>query len=562
MPNLLIKVLFFFNFTSKIKTFLFGLSNLILSFLEVIGLSMLIPLLVVLFQTEQPVSNDYLKNFSLIISNNFSTNIIIFFLFFIFLFKSFFYLFLINWKLKFINQISILISKKLLTNYLNGNQEYFNKKNSGELLRNVINENNKVIKALSSAADLLIDLTLLFVALIFLIFVNFQATITIFIFLSLFTFFYFLFLKKWLLRIANKNIYLMSDALKFLVESFRGYSEIFINNKQNFFINRYIDKDKLILKYKRYGGLIKVLPRTLLELIIIAIVLYFLLSFSSFEKNLNNIFFNLTIYGAVFFRLYPSIGKSIANLQNIISGKPSLNLIYDEINKVEKEFINKKQIILPEDYQIESINLKNVSFCYENNKTIFNNINKKIKKSSIIGITGDSGVGKTTLIHLLSGILKPVEGEILVDEYNLGNLNNWTDKIAYVSQKPFIMDSSIRENVCLGDKLDTIGEKKLNDIYSLAGLDNFIENLKLKDLSQLGESGNLVSGGQIQRIGIARALYKKAQIFLLDEITSNLDENVKIKILQNLIDLKSGRIIFLISHDKKILEYCDDFINL
>ena len=243
-------------------------------------------------------------------------------------------------------------------------------------------------------------------------------------------------------------------------------------------------------------------------------------------------------------------------------GKPSLNLIYDEINKVEKEFINKKQIILPEDYQIESINLKNVSFCYENNKTIFNNINKKIKKSSSIGITGDSGVGKTTLIHLLSGILKPVEGEILVDEYNLGNLNNWTDKIAYVSQKPFIMDSSIRENVCLGDKLDTIGEKKLNDIYSLAGLDNFIENLKLKDLSQLGESGNLVSGGQIQRIGIARALYKKAQIFLLDEITSNLDENVKIKILQNLIDLKSGRIIFLISHDKKILEYCDDFINL
>ena len=143
MPNLLIKVLFFFNFTSKIKTFLFGLSNLILSFLEVIGLSMLIPLLVVLFQTEQPVSNDYLKNFSLIISNNFSTNIIIFFLFFIFLFKSFFYLFLINWKLKFINQISILISKKLLTNYLNGNQEYFNKKNSGELLRNVINENNE-----------------------------------------------------------------------------------------------------------------------------------------------------------------------------------------------------------------------------------------------------------------------------------------------------------------------------------------------------------------------------------------------------------------------------------
>ena len=84
----------------------------------------------------------------------------------------------------------------------------------------------------------------------------------------------------------------------------------------------------------------------------------------------------------------------------------------------------------------------------------------------------------------------------------------------------------------------------------------------MKDLSKVGEGGNFVSGGQIQRIGIARALYKKAKIFLLDEITSNLDDNVENKILENLVNLKNDKIIFLISHDKKILEYCDDFINL
>ena len=90
----------------------------------------------------------------------------------------------------------------------------------------------------------------------------------------------------------------------------------------------------------------------------------------------------------------------------------------------------------------------------------------------------------------------------------------------------------LEKNICLGDKFDKISEKKLNEIYSLAGLDDFVKNLEYKDLTQLGESGNLVSGGQIQRIGIARALYKNAQIFLLDEITSNLDENVQNKILQ------------------------------
>ncbi len=559
--NTIKKILFFFNFASKIKTILFVLSNFILSILEIIGLAMLIPILMLFFQTDQVVSSDVLKNVSTFISKNLSENIIILIIFSIFLFKSFFYIFLINWKIKFVNQISILISKNLLKKYMNGNQEYFNKKNSGELLRNVINENRKIIKSLSASADLLIDLTFLIVALTFLIFVNFKITLTIFIFFFIFTLVYFLLFKGLLIKLANKNIFLISDALKFLIECFKGYSEIFINNKQNFFINRYIDKDQLILKYTRYQGVIKVLPRTLLELTIIIIALYFLISFSDLNNNLNFIFFNLTIYGTVFLRLYPSIGKSISNLQNIISAKPSLNLLFDEINKNLK-IDDRKKFFLETDYDVENIILKNVSFNYDRNKLILNNINKKIRKNSIIGITGESGRGKTTLIHLLSGILTPTQGNIFIDRHKLEDISNWTDKIAYVSQKPFIMDSSIRDNVCFGDKLDETEETRINEIYALAGLEDFINNLNQRDLTRIGESGNFASGGQIQRIGIARALYKKAQVILLDEITSNLDDKIKNKILKNLIDLKKDRIIFLISHDKKILDYCDDYINL
>ena len=151
--NLIKKIFFFFNYSSKIKTLLFIASNFILSLLEIVGLSMLVPLLAVLFQTEQIISDNILKDFLFIISNNFSLTNIIFFIFLIYLLKTFFYLFLTNWKLKFINEISILISKNLLKIYMNGNQEFFYRKNSGELLRNVINENRKVTKALSAAAD-------------------------------------------------------------------------------------------------------------------------------------------------------------------------------------------------------------------------------------------------------------------------------------------------------------------------------------------------------------------------------------------------------------------------
>ena len=462
--SLVNKILFFFNFSSKIKTLFFILSNFILSLLEIVGLSMLIPLLGILFQTEEVISNNILKDLSSIVSNNFTTLTIISLIFLIYLFKSIFYLYLINWKLKFINNISILISKKLLKRYMNGDQEYFYKKNSGELLRNVINENRKVTKALSAAADLLIDLTLLLATLTLLSFINFQTTIIIFVFLIMFTIIYFIFLKKLLIKFANKDINLIAQGLKFLVECFRGYSEIFINNKQQFFINRYIDKDQSILKYKRYSGVIKVLPRTLLELTIVTIVLYFLLNLISTDKNLSNIFFYLTIYGAVFFRLYPSIGKSINNIQIIISCKPSLYLIDQELNKDEKKIISKNQKELSNDHQIESINFNNITFSYNNGKKILNNFNKIVRKNNIIGITGNSGAGKSTLVHLLSGILKPLKGEIIIDGIELNNLKNWNDKIAYVSQKPFIMDSTIRSNICLGDD-QNYNQSKMNDIY-------------------------------------------------------------------------------------------------
>ena len=430
-------------------------------------------------------------------------------------------------------------------------------------MRNVINENRKVTKSLSAAADLLIDITLLISAIFLLSFVNLNSTLIIITVFILFTILYFSLLKKLILKFANKNISLMADSLKFLVETFKGYSEIFINNKQNFFINRYINKDELILKFKRYDGVIKVLPRTLLELTIVSIVLYFLLNFISFNKSLNSVFFNITLYATVFFRLYPSIGKSIANIQTIISSKPSIYLIDKELNNSEKKIISTNSIKLSDEFQIESINFKNLNFSYDSRHKILNNFNKNIKKNTIVGITGNSGAGKTTLIHVLSGILKPTSGEILINNnYKLQDLQNWTDKIAYVSQKPFMMDSSIRDNVCLGENEDFYNKRFLSEIYFQSGLSDFIDSLEIKDLTKVGEEGNFVSGGQIQRIGIARALYKKAQVFLLDEITSNLDDGIKNKILENLINLKKDRIILLISHDKKILDYCDDYVKL
>jgi ATP-binding cassette, subfamily B, bacterial PglK len=561
--NLIKKILFFFNFTSKIKTFLFILSNFLLSFLEFIGLAMLIPALIMVFQVDQPIANSALKNFSLAVNQNFSLYFIILMLFFIYFFKFFFFIYLSNWKIKFMNEILIKISKNLLKTYMNSAQEYFRKNNSGEFLRNTTQESSKVIKALSASADLMFDLTLLLTAIIFLLFVSFKTTIIIVTLTLAFAMIYFFTIKKYFISIAKKDINLSGDSLKFLVECFRGHTEIFINNKQDFFIGKYLDKISAILKFKRHAAVIRILPRSLLELGAVTALLFFLSNISNEEKNLNYIFFNLTIFGSVFLRLYPTIGKLITNLQSVIYYEPSIDLIKDELNVDIDNFNLKKKSIFPESFTVDKIEFKNITFFYDEKKKILQNFNKTIYKNSIVGIVGKSGAGKTTLMHLLSGIINPSEGEIVINnKMRLKDLKHWTDKIAYVSQKPFIIDSTIRDNIQLGEEKQNFNQKRLSEAYFKSGLDEFINKLDHKDLNAVGDSGNLISAGQIQRIGIARALYKKADIFLLDEITSNLDHHVTESILNNIAKLKNNKIIFLISHDKKILDYCDETINL
>ena len=254
-------------------------------------------------------------------------------------------------------------------------------------------------------------------------------------------------------------------------------------------------------------------------------------------ESKEDILMTLVSFGVVSLRIIPSINKINASLN-------FLRLYSFAIPIIQKEFDIQKKMNTKEDSQLENIqfnkffSLNDISKSY-NGKKILNKINIEIKKGQIIGISGDSGSGKTTLVSIIKQILKEDEGNIYVDDIKINSKNilSWQQKIGFVSQDTFILKGSILENIAFGVKEDDYNYDLIKEVLKLANLEEFVAKRNLNYL--LDENGKNISGGQIQRIAIARSLYAQSEILIFDEFTSSIDKKNELKILETVKNLKN-----------------------
>ena len=206
------------------------------------------------------------------------------------------------------------------------------------------------------------------------------------------------------------------------------------------------------------------------------------------------------------------------------------------------------------------ISFDNVSFRYSSvQENTINDISFKIKKGQSIGITGESGSGKTTIIDLLLGLIEPSSGKVIIDGTNLNSIKNeWKSVIGYVQQDIYLTDDTLKKNIAFGVEESDISDEKVLKSMEAASLSSFLSSLPDGIDTPMGERGVRLSGGQKQRIGIARALYSNPSIIVFDEATSALDYSTENKIMNVLHELKSqGKTLILIAHRLSTLEFCD-----
>jgi ATP-binding cassette subfamily B protein len=212
----------------------------------------------------------------------------------------------------------------------------------------------------------------------------------------------------------------------------------------------------------------------------------------------------------------------------------------------------------------KSIVLKNLRFSYKNNNTnVFQGLNFEILKGSKIGITGPSGSGKSTLLDLIMGLLEPTEGEIMVDNFLIkNNVNQWQKKIAHVPQFIYLADTTISENIAFGIPKNKIDFDKVKQAAKFAQIHDFIESKEFGYNEIVGERGVKLSGGQRQRLGIARALYKNAELLILDEATSALDYETEDSLMKVVDGLDKNITILIVTHRLSSIKNCTHFLKL
>ena len=312
-------------------------------------------------------------------------------------------------------------------------------------------------------------------------------------------------------------------------------------------------------KYKIYKIIVSNLPQRILEVLIIFLLVGFIFFSKNLYSSMEEFLGILSLFVVSAIRLYPSFSRINSNLIIVKDLSVSFNLICKELELIENfnslsENIENKKIFK------ESIIFKNVSFEISN-KEIIKDASFEIKKGQFVAIVGKSGSGKSTIIDLIMGLLLPTNGEITIDKDNINKKNMIPKKLfGYVPQDIYLLDDTIKKNIALGVSENEIDMEKLNKAVELSQLDKFLQKDGNNLETIVGNRGIKISGGELQRVGIARAIYNDPDVVILDEATANLDHKTAIDFINSIIELKEKKTIIFATHQPELIKNCDKVI--
>ena len=543
----------------KIRIGYFGFFLIVIMFLETFSFGMFYPFLQSI--TNNSINADFtslLNYFKNTLNINLSIELTALLIFTSsIIIKNLFLFFFEFWSLTLLRDLRLDFKSKILKNHFQDDYEKISNIKTSVYIRDFNGTVDTFIRSLQSTMLLIIEFAVFLSLVGLLIFIQSKETIFFVLVLGFIGISFAFMVNNILRKYGAQNLYLQERSMNKLLDILNSTKEIIMLNKSTIFTKQFIKfqfKDRTI---KRSVNLIQKFPKIFFEIVVVVGLTIYIFFLSLNGDDLNKIIPELGVFFLAIIRILPALSKIILHANKLKHAEVAAVKISDDIKNYNKLFSNKKS--LSEIEFKDHLKLKKISFNYRNrDKKILEEVDFSINKNDYIGITGESGGGKSTLIDIISGLLIPNSGEIIIDGKETKNLQstNWIDKIGYLTQKNNLLDESIFTNITLEFNKENIDKKLINQIFDKTGLRELINSLPEGIDTLIGENGFALSGGERQRIGIARLLYTKKEILIFDESTSNLDNKNKEKFMYTINQLAKEKTIIIISHDENVIKNC------
>lgn len=556
------------NRNQKILGIMVLVCSFIAAILETLGVSVIVPLVNALLQPERLFEVSYVRMITDFLGIHTNAGLILMIIsavILVYIFKNLFFIFCAWIKAKYACKVQRECSVYMMQSYMNRGYTFFLNRNVNELRQGVFDDVTSLYQIISGLLMAVTQLMIATFICIYMCYADWQIALGVILSAFLCLLIVFVFFRRRMLQAGVRYRTYSILASQALLQAFQGIKEVLVMRKQKFFVKEFEEntvKRQNATVVQTIGGEI---PAYIIEAVCITGIMVILGIRIVHMPNPESFVAVLASFAIGAFRILPALGK-ISNAINIISGSmPGLNAVYENIVEARKfndNFYN-AEVEDEEQYRDlafeKSVSIQDLTFSYNSEQQkVLNKLSLEVLKGQSVAFVGESGAGKSTLADLILGVLRPDEGEVLLDNINIRKIPVlWGKLIGYVPQSIYLSDTSICKNVAFGIEESEIDEDSVKTALEKAELLDFVEGLPNGIHTKVGDRGVRLSGGQRQRIGIARALYHDPEILILDEATSALDNETEKSVMEAIESLQGKMTMIIIAHRLTTIKNCD-----
>lgn len=546
----------------KRQTVLVFFMTMLAALLETLGVSIILPLVEAMISPEKLLENTYIANAARQLSLDTHVKLINFLcictigLYFV---KNLYMCLFTYVRARYSNKIGRELATRILMAYTHRKYTFFLSYSSGECLRDIGTDVAGVSNFLNAAFTLLTDCITITLIVVYIFLVNYQfalvsiviAAICLLLVLKLFR----NLCREWgeKTRVNGEYMY------KYSLELFQGIKEIKILGRQKYFVNHYAETSERQSKITSQYTLSLASPAYIIEALFVSGLLAALCLGNSYSMDMVAILPELSSFAIAAFRVLPSLGKISSSVNNILYSVSAVNATYRHVEDIAGDVITSEETDEENAEFEKEISVNNISWQYPGgDKKVLDGLCMTIEKGTAVAFIGTSGAGKTTLADIILGLLEPQEGTVTLDGTDIRELGQkWGNLLGYVPQSAYLISDTIRRNVAFGMEDQYIDDASVWHALEQAQLKEFVEQLPEGIDTEIGESGVRVSGGQRQRLAIARALYHDPEILVLDEATSALDNETEKALIDAIEKLQGEKTMIVVAHRLTTVKNCD-----